>query len=193
MKRTKLTSLVLTFTLTFLYVHQACADGAYHNQTYGFTLTAPQGWSFLTPDEVRARTSGAITPSANTLVFVVNNADADQNINFQFTADTHRDAPTNSSSRQVLQNFQSQLLNGGIRKISPDAAIVNSSIVDLAGGVALETTITSHRGTTIMEQKSIILIVNGEAFTITCTAREPTYLAADREAFQPILDSLVFK
>ena len=56
----------------------------YKDPTYGFALTSPQGWSSITPNKISELTRGAFKPTPDTLIFVVNDADPDQNINIQF-------------------------------------------------------------------------------------------------------------
>ncbi|MGA8140937.1 MAG: hypothetical protein WB948_09640 [Desulfobaccales bacterium] len=163
----------------------------YKDPTYGFALTSPQGWSSITPNKISELTRGAFKPTPDTLIFVVNDADPDQNINIQFAGDARGDAPTNTLARQFLEQMRTQLPIFAKQQMS--ATFLSSTIVDLAGGVALVMITTSNRGSTVMKQKSITLIVNGKAFTITCTAREATYINADRAGFQPILASLTFK
>ena len=146
----------------------------------------------MSPDEVRVKTKGLMQPSPSVIVFVVKEANPDNNISIQYTSDARRDAPTNVVARQFFQNFAKQYPNILTQKI-PGARFVSQRIIDMAGGVAFESTFISLRGETQMIQKTILLIVKGKAFTITCTSPEATYFDVDREGFDPVLKSLSFK
>jgi hypothetical protein len=145
----------------------------------------------MSPDEVRGKTKGLLQPTKSALPFVVKEANPDDNVNIQILGDVRRQVPTDAAARRFLATFAKQY-PALIRQQVPGARVTASRIVDLAGGVAFEAEMTSMRGSTEMKQRSVMLLVGGKGFTITCTARAADFSDTDRDAFRPILDSLHF-
>ena len=171
---------------------KAPAGDHYTDHRHGFSLVCPGGWVFMTPEEVRKKTAGMMSPTSATLIFVVNESDYDKNINIQYTGDSSRDIPTNAAARRFFAEFKKEY-PGMLRQKMPSARIVSSQVIGLASGVAFEAIFTSTRGKTQMKQKSVLLIVKGKAFTITCTSQEADFVEVDRNSFQPILKSMSFQ
>lgn len=190
--RTRATAIVAAcVAVGMLFSVNPTQADSYQDSTYRFKLTSPPQWSVLKPEEVRARTHGAFNIAPGALVFVIDDRDPDQNINIQFTANAQQEAPNNVTAKEFLEKFQPQFRKQLEMQMS-DAHVVSVRIHDMAGGVALEGVFTALRGTDSMKLEQILLIVSGKAYTITCTAKELKYSAADQDGFQPTLGSLSF-
>src|SRR5207253_1520033 len=137
----------------FFLVPRGTAD-SYKDPVHGFKLTSPPQWSIMTPNDVREKTRGLLIPTPGTLVFVVNEKDADENINIQFARDARDDVPTNKAAVEFFKQSQTDFRKALESRV-PGSVFISSKVIEMAGGVGLEQVITSPRNRTVMKQKSI--------------------------------------
>jgi len=159
------------------------------NTTHQFVMACPRGWTFMTSSDVRKKTKGAFQPTAGAFAFCVNDSDFDQNVNVQFTGDVSSELPTFDSVRNFLKNLQEQMPTMMQDRVE-GFKLVSSAIVEMDDGIALDHTYVALRGDVILQQRQVLLISKGKAFTITCTAKKPDFITANRSCFSILINSI---
>jgi hypothetical protein len=164
----------------------------YTNQTYGFVMACPPGWTFMTSREVIEKTRGAFQPTASAIAFCVSDTEFENNVNVQFSGDARREVPTAGAAKEFLSKLREQTRSQMERMIN-GFKLIQSSIVERAGGMCLDQTYETRRGTSLLQQRQVLLITRGNAFTITCNAKKAEFDSANRICFQVLLDSITVK
>ena len=168
------------------------ASPTFSDKNSGITMVCPNGWVFMTPGDVRERTHGKLQVTANTLIFCVDSANPDQNINVRYTGDARGEAPTNDNAKTFLLSIEKKLI-GSMRQQFPGFRMETSRITAMADGYALDLIFSSNRGDAIMGQRSILLIANGKAFTITCTAPQASFVDTNSAIFDQFVSKIAVK
>ncbi|HEX4962150.1 MAG TPA: ankyrin repeat domain-containing protein [Thermoanaerobaculia bacterium] len=153
-------------------------NSEYRDKERGMSLWYPSGWRIMSPEQIREKTKGLLDVEG-ALVFLVNEADADQNINIKsYKVPRAEASPTELEGLARTMDKNPQHL--------PGFSKIYSGIVPVSGQDALEYVLEVRRGRMTLRQRSVLLIKNGRDYVITFTAPKELYNNADRACFQTV-------
>ena len=158
------------------------ADGRnseYHDKELGISFWYPSAWKVMSPAEVREKTNGLLD-AEGALVFVVNQADADQNVNVKSYK-----VPRDPASRTELEDL-ARTMDVENPKQLPGFSKISSGIISVSGVNALEYVLEVRRGDMLLRQKSVLLIKNRRDYVLTFTAPKDQYNDADKACFKTV-------
>ena len=148
----------------------------------------PAEWHAYLPEEVREKTRGLLRPDKDTAVFLINDNNADLNVNVQIFPAPGKQSMTASEFTELAKQLD-QTLPGQM----PGFGKITQAIVDISGVEALEYVFGSKRGDTEMRQKQVTLVKMERALVVTFTAPAVHFDEAEAGCFRPLLATLILE
>jgi hypothetical protein len=184
-KKTVLIQCTLIFFVCFPIFANAIDLNSFTDKDHRFSLKYSKEWTIYSADEVSVKTNGALSPSQNAVVFIVNPKNYDQNLNIKVIDGVKEnsldDEQIKNNVNRLDENYPKQIK--GFTKIS-------DRIISVDKCKALEYMFKAPRNNDIMVMKQITIVKNGKVFIITCTAKESDFKAVDSKYFGDIINSL---
>lgn len=181
--------LVFLFLLLSLTFAETSISGEpsrkfFREEKYNFSFQYPSDWQAYSPDEIMGKTGGLLNVSKNTVVFIANPKDYDQNISIQVIAGK----PQGSLNEKQVKDI-ARKLDGTLPTQFPAFTKLSERVRSVAGRTALEYTFKSSCAGIQIQQRSIMFLANGKSFIITCTSKEPDFKKLDEMVIPIVIGS----